>query len=132
MNKKHFSFTDPIYRATIKVYIGDKESVKNLFKKHWGIEYTAEKNHSAESFRVEQEGGYIVYVIWVGSFDWSIDDQATFVHELQHTVTKVLRDRGIPLNQNKDEVQAYYLEYLFKTIWHKLAPRHKKMKRRKK
>lgn len=121
----HFSFTDPIYRAEIHVYVGSAESLNSRFKRRWGLNLDPKKHHSAESFRLtENDGGFRVYVIWVDYFDWRIGDQGSFIHEISHTVTKVFQDRGI----SGDEARAYYTEYLMKMIWSKLRPIHPKKK----
>lgn len=76
------------------------------------------------------------YYMWIKNFDWTIDDQAVVVHEINHQVDFVFDNAGIPIRVENTEVRAYYFEYLFKQVWralkeynYKAKPVHKKKKK---
>jgi hypothetical protein len=90
-------------------------------------------NHKAESWSLhDKETGFITYIIWMQGFDWTIDDQQTLVHEIYHTASRILIDRGVKFEDEKQEAYAYYFDWLFGELWNKLKFLHDKMKRKNK
>jgi hypothetical protein len=118
---KHFSFTDPVYQAEIHVYIGREDRVCPVFNRQWTARWKPTPSQSAKAFTIsETKTGYTVYAVWLEAFDWTIRWQAIAVHELAHIAAFVLRIRGIAFGGIKNEVFAYYMEYLVKTVWQRL------------
>jgi hypothetical protein len=62
-------------------------------------------------------------LLWMDSFNNVYEDMCTLVHETNHLVYDIARDKGF---QNEPEVQAYQQEYLFRHIVAELQDRWKK------
>jgi hypothetical protein len=62
-------------------------------------------------------------LLWMDSFSNESEDMCTLVHETNHLVYDIARDKGF---QNEPEIQAYQQEYLFRHIVTELQNRWKK------
>ena len=57
--------------------------------------------------------------LWVKKFDWTIEWQQVFVHELAHFVFEELCEKNMPSSEN-NEGFCYLLGYYFVECWKKL------------
>jgi hypothetical protein len=64
-------------------------------------------------------------VLWMNGFDNDFEDMCTIVHETNHLVYDISRDKGF---RDEPEIQAYQQEYLFRNIIAELQKRQKKFK----
>ncbi len=71
-------------------------------------------------------------LLYSKQFKWTIQDQTTMIHELQHFVWRVLRTRGINLTPETEEAYTYYFDYWMEKIWEALKPLNPASKRKKK
>jgi hypothetical protein len=62
-------------------------------------------------------------LLWMSEFLGNDEDMFTLVHETNHLLYDISRDKGF---QNEAEINAYQQEYLFKQIWTELKKRKKK------
>ncbi|MGA2886348.1 MAG: hypothetical protein ABSE80_14600 [Halobacteriota archaeon] len=67
--------------------------------------------------------GFGVTILWMNSWVGDDEDLNTLVHETNHLLYDISRDKGFT---NEPEVQAYQQEYLFKNIRKELERRRKK------
>jgi translation initiation factor 2 beta subunit (eIF-2beta)/eIF-5 len=104
---------DPIYRENIWVLISPYEKdYERLYKQKFNtlpdrMDYDKVKaRYSVCENKVGQ-----VHIIWLKKF--SIPE---LCHEVLHLVAYVLRQKETYLSHETDEVYAYYLEFLVRTI----------------
>jgi hypothetical protein len=62
-------------------------------------------------------------LLWLGGWIGDAEDMDTLVHETNHLIYDISRDKGF---QNEPEIQAYQQAYLFSHIWKELKNRRKK------
>jgi hypothetical protein len=62
-------------------------------------------------------------LLWLDSFNGRERDMFTLIHETNHLIYDISRDKGYV---NEPELQAHQQEFLFKQIWHELQKRYKK------
>lgn len=55
--------------------------------------------------------------VWIRKFDWTIESEAVFVHELNHHCHHVFEELGLT---DRNEAYAYYFEMLFIKCYKKL------------
>jgi hypothetical protein len=64
-------------------------------------------------------------LLWMDSWLGRREDVNTLVHETNHLIYDISRDKGF---EDEPEIQAYQQEYLFKNIWAGIADRCTKFK----
>jgi hypothetical protein len=120
---------DKLYHSDIYLFLAPRDAITGIFKRKWDFEYTPKSHHKAESFSIETSG-WIRYIIWMDGFNWTVDDQRTLVHEIFHTVARVMNDRGVIYSPDNTEPYAYYFDMVFAELWNKLSVLHCKVIRR--
>jgi hypothetical protein len=107
--KKPFMFHSDIYRENflfLPAYT--QKQVNNALK----------KLKATELIDISGCDGQTVFcadfvVIWSKHKDKSVESLSTLVHECVHAANMVLDHKGIPMNLENDESQAYLVEWLF-------------------
>ena len=64
-------------------------------------------------------------LLWMDSWLGRREDVNTLVHETNHLIYDISRDKGF---KDEPEIQAYQQEYLFKNIWAGITDRRTKFK----
>lgn len=107
---KQYNITDPIYRAHLSLFIGDKESIK----KHLisvGVPGNKIGNIATGKFLFNEDQCIIILPKY---------NLYTLVHELIHYAFAVMYGRGIPINYENDETITYYVEMTLKNVLEKI------------
>jgi len=79
------------------------------------------KVHGAEgSFLSCDTDGGTLYCLWLESFDGTVHNLGVLNHEMVHCAYSILKDRGIDINDETEEVLAYYHTYLLTEAYKKL------------
>jgi hypothetical protein len=132
---KIFHIQDNLYGAQIYLILASRENLVGITKKRWGDETPPDPHYCACSWKVEtlrkDKNTTIDYIIWMPQFDWSIPDQTTLVHEIFHTASKILTDRGIKHDPNNEEPFACCINWIMSELWNALKPYHPKTRKHK-
>lgn len=119
---KHLEIKEEILGAYLDLYFNcTKDELELALKKKLKDKNLAlPKDNTAGSTFVLRKNTTYYRIIWIDRFDWSVRSQSLLVHELVHFMTQLFEDKGIPIGRKEDEVMAYYMEYLVRTIFWKL------------
>lgn len=127
IENKIINIKDEIYHGNIILILASREEISKVVKSRWIYEYVPELHHDAESFDIQgKKSGFISYIIWMKSFDWTLDDQSTLVHEIFHTVSRILTDRGVKFDPENTEPFVYYFDWVFGKLWNELKKLYQK------
>ena len=94
----------PIYQCKLTIIL-DKD-LSYITKKYKTIDLS---NYGAITMRVPNK--YNEYIV---AFEYS--EGSIIAHEVTHLVNYIFKDRGVELDLNNDEPQAYLTGWLFKEI----------------
>ena len=94
----------PIYQCKLTIIL-DKD-LSYVTKKYKTIDLS---NYGAVTMRIPDE--HSEYII---AFEYS--EGSIIAHEVTHLVNYIFKDRGVELDLNNDEPQAYLTGWLFKEI----------------
>jgi len=130
---KTLIINDPVYLEEILLIVNcSADKLNKYLHKKYGVNKNAVNNPdwSASYLRItnDEDKSLFIRVVWVRDFDWTINDQASLNHELIHCATAILKDKGIDISNDNDEVLAYYHSYLLKTCMIKLKPKYEERK----
>ena len=121
---KTWHLNDPVYEVWVHVRVGKNledfgKYLKKYYKRPIKDTFKGDINMGAYCGDIVsvKNGQILGYCIWIHDFDWTIDCQATTIHELFHLVNRILERRGIYDDVNTDEPHAYYLSYWMKRLW---------------
>lgn len=112
MLKKTFVVSDPVYRASISVVIGDFDYFKKVCESN-DIEAAEQYRFRSGVCQEIQKDSGLGYVLWVRDKN----DLKTITHELIHLVNFVFHTANIKTTFRNDEPMAYYYSYLFGEIY---------------
>ena len=107
---KVYKINDPIYKAQLTLIIGDYDKT---------VKYLKKCDVDLSEFGDETRGKFY-YDKGISKIYLERLDLFTLIHELYHFVIFALSSRHIPINEDNDEVCAYYMEFMFKQIAKKL------------
>lgn len=121
---KTFAWSDELYDVTIVLLRGDgKEALAWMDKKFEDVssrecgEFTG-----AKTVWIERPKGCAL-ALWFPSW-FSLTDPhhlGVLAHECFHAAEFVLRERGMTLTDASDEAYAYYIAWMFRNIYKRLA-----------
>jgi hypothetical protein len=132
MLQASFRFTDPIYRSSIDVLLGDsKDDAEQYIYKMFGIDFEIQACDGVTVMMDHKEFGQRI-VIWLRSQARRSDLASTIAHEAHHAVMAVLQRRGLKNKAIIDEAGAYLLGYYVEHITEGIEKSLKKKKRAKK
>lgn len=105
---------DPMFSLPISLFVGTREEYLVFVKDAFGKEGCGSSGHTMS------DG--CVTTMWVKDLG---KPQALplLIHELTHHAWNVAHFRGVPLNTENDEVYAYYMEMMFRSIMKQLKAR---------
>lgn len=97
----------PIYGGTLKLKI-----VKNWKKLNKMFDCNYNSSVDGCAYHMQKEDGTTTFHIeFLG-----IPSTATMVHESVHLVNRVFHNRGVELDTENDEAQAYFTEWVFEQV----------------
>ena len=105
MFKQH-NIIDPIYRAHLSLFIGNKEEIKKHLIKV-GIPEEKINHINTGKFLFNDNQSIIILPKY---------NKYTLIHEVIHYAFAVMYGRGIPINYENDETITYYVEMTLKNI----------------
>jgi len=109
-----------VTKAEVKAFMKRVNVQKELLDK-----FSTMVSVSGKSAFVWTPPGTGCTLLWMGSFTGSDDDILNLVHETNHLVYDIARDKGF---RDEPEINAYQQEFLFKNILQELRKRRKKFK----
>ena len=117
-----FDVSEPIFKSCCRVYVNMTmdDMITRIKLKFPGFNFKKVVNEDA--------GAYFFWfyykpteqnfpVLWVRKFDWSLAEQAIFIHELLHFIFYEARHKAI---LKSEEFFCYMLEYYVRECWRKL------------
>ena len=111
---------DNVFMVKLHIYT---DCTNECFEKH------IERKHNTVIPKVEgAEGNFLscetdggtLYCLWIESFDKTEHKLGVLDHEISHCAYSILTDRGIDINDETEEVLAYYHSYLLTEAYKKL------------
>lgn len=125
---KTLTVYDPIFKQKIIVFINRTKKEFDAWQKKMNVANDMPWNYNLGAFttHLSAEEAPDIYVVYVPKFDWTIDDQATLIHELIHVITRVWNSNNIVFNNDTQEFFAHSVDKLWSNIAWKLMPRKKK------
>jgi chloramphenicol O-acetyltransferase len=118
---KYIQIDDDVFKVIVHfVFNCKQEKFNKWMAKKFDVETGVVRGAGGCFFSFEV-GDITEYCVWIETFDWKIKEQGWFVHELVHTSYTILKDRGIELNDETEEVFAYFHTYLFEEVYKKLT-----------
>ena len=116
--KTNFKIWDTIFSNRIHCYIGyTQEELSKLMKRQYnytepiklcgfgGLSFDIERIEFGDNENSE-DIHYIAFIIWLRRYNWTIDDMATLIHEISHTIDKMFDYNNIPLSKDTGEFRA--------------------------
>lgn len=133
IGKRYFVVHESIFKRKIHVFLNFTSKQFDTFAaNHWKAQVTETReyddNFCAFSSTKTEQGRPDEFIICQQRFNWTIDDQATLVHEIVHTIIKIFVSNNIPYNQETQEFLAHDIGNLYADICGKIF-RKKKIKR---
>ena len=105
---------DPILRQNYYfVHAKDKDEYHKIVKKEFKVDLP--NKGSGGSFNVISQNDIEIGLLWAKK-----NDICNLAHECFHAISYTLRQRGIELSAETDEIYAYHLAFLMRTIREKL------------
>jgi len=116
---KKFKIDVSLFKTTVFVWYCSATQATKLYSKT-----TYFKDDPDIKFEGHGKTLYIPLVapiVWVNDSIGFVEEIATLTHEFTHVVNGILLHKGIPLNEDTDEVYAYFLEYLIRESLKKIV-----------
>lgn len=129
MNRKaKLKIFDPIFKQDIRVFLNCTNEEYVEFQKKAGVSSPdkTDANQLAFTTHLACDDEPNIYVVWIKHFDWTIDDQATLIHELIHLVVRIWGANNIQMIPETQEFFAHSVDKLYSMIALKLLPKKKK------
>lgn len=117
---------DPMFGQEVTVFCNQSIEAYNKWEKTQGVEDTTKSmnpNFSAFSTQYSTENEASKYVIWVNQFNWTLDDQASLIHEVIHIVFRIWGANNIPFCPETQEFLAASVDKLYSSIAAKIMVR---------
>lgn len=124
----HFLW-ESLFKENIYFGVGHRHKFIEACKKQLGCTITTTAvrgSMNSITFKMEDKTERSAIVIWIAK---PYDIEALY-HECFHAISHILRNIGVPLCEETEEVYAYYLEYLVSWAtksknWHKQRAKRK-------
>lgn len=122
IGKTTLKIYDPIFKQKIMCFFNCDEANYVAFQKRLGVSNLDgyDPNNIAFTTHISAEGEPNTYVIWLKHFDWTIDDQASLIHELIHVVVRIWEANNIKFIPETQEFFAHSVDQLYSLIAAKL------------
>lgn len=140
LGKMSFEVKEPIFGCKVHTFLNySSREFDEYAKSKWKARIVGEEkpnfdsNFAGFSTTMDEPGKPSTWIIVVRSFDWTIKDQGTLVHEIVHTVVKIFSSNNIPLNLDTQEFMAHSVGEIYERICcHVWDSVHRKKKKAKK
>ena len=119
LKPRHFIIDDNVFRVKVHFWICTKEYFNKVIQNNHSIGVSDIPGSEGNFISLDSDNGTIYY-LWLDSFDNTDDKLGVLNHELLHCAYSILQDRGIDINDETEEVLAYYHTYLFTEAYKKL------------
>ena len=117
----HFIIDDNVFRAKVVVYFNCSQGYfTNIIKRKHGAPDFPDVAGAEGNFLSWDTGDGTVYFLWLESFDSTVNKLSVLNHEMIHCTYSILNDRGIEVNDETEEVLAYYHSFLLTEAYKKL------------
>ena len=121
---------DPIFHQEIVVFCNQTEKDLLDWQRRLGVSEGENRglnpNYNAFSTHYSAEGEPNIYLIWLNRFDWTLNDQATLIHEIVHTVVRIWEQNNIKFVPETQEFYAHSVDGLYSLIATKILIRKEK------
>lgn len=134
----HFEYDEPIYRATIEVFVGGTADALCAYLRRQDVTFSPTVFEGFDSigkyFKLyrPKDGSVQSRVIWIQDWKGLRENFLTLHHEIVHLTFSVMRDRGVELCSQSEEAFTYYIEAVFTTIVQDVEKVYGQLKRAKK
>lgn len=128
IGKTQLKLLDPIFSQDVRIFLNCENDEYIKFQKKLNVANpdSTDANQLAFTTHITCDNEPNVYVIWIKHFDWSIDDQATLIHELIHLVVRIWEANNIQMIPETQEFFAHSVDKLYSIIAVKLLNKSKK------
>lgn len=121
VGKQCFTVRDGIFHCKIHVFLNysSEDFVKWAKSKkavQFGYDDNAEANFAGYSTEMSAPGVPTEWIIVLKSFDWTITDQGTLIHEIVHTVIKIFATNNIPFIPETQEFIACMIGNMYEEV----------------
>lgn len=107
--KKIKIFEVPIFKGLISLHTGTPDEFIAILKKK-NIEIEISETQSGKTVWDTFNG--LEFFVWIKNKN----DLPTIAHEMLHVANAILISRGIRVDPDNDEIQAYLVEYLISKV----------------
>ena len=119
---KRVTIDDNVFRAKVVVYCNcSQDQFTELIKKKHEAPDFPDVDGAEGNFLSWETAGGTMYCLWIESFDKSVKKIGVLNHEMIHCAYSILKDRGIEVNDETEEVLAYYHSFLLTEAYNKLT-----------
>lgn len=134
VGKLSFNVYDPIFKQKVLVMLNCTEEDFRKFEKKEGIVNPVEFDtlFGGWTTHISSSDKPTTYIIFIPSFDWTINDQATLIHEIIHVVFRIWGSNNISVIPETQEFLAHSVDGLFTEISSKLYDKSKPNTKKKK
>jgi len=121
---KRITIDDNVFRAKVVVYVNcSQDHFNGIIKtKHDAPDFPDVDGAEGNFLSWETDGG-TMYCLWLESFDGTVNKLSVLNHEMIHCAYSILKDRGIEISDETEEVLAYYHSFLLTEAYRKLTKR---------
>lgn len=124
MKLKIIKIHEKMYGIPLRLIIAPWEEYKTHIKKTYGFTESEQRFFGGMSYLVTSENkGEAEGIIWMPSFDNSMDSISTLAHECLHIAIRVLDKMGVITNIDNQEPLCYLQQYYFKAALEKMQKR---------
>ena len=119
--------SEGVYGDDVVLCLNDAKEYEKWILKNYGSEQYVDNMAKGMTLRhsCKTRGGHD-YTIWMPSFEWTIDNQATLAHELIHVASGILDRRGVDISEGHREALAYLYSFFFYKFWNALKREYEK------
>lgn len=110
---RKFTITDPIFGATIRLFVGKTEEYNRFYKRLFPHSKDLAMNSDAAFYENKPlPDGTRFRCIWF--CDWVNNDEhlGCLTHECQHASEEILRTAGVKRTKGAEEAFTYYTQWL--------------------
>lgn len=129
-----FTVYDPMFGQEIVVFCNQSVEMYSKWQESQGVanvDKDMNPNFTAFTTQLSAEDKPNIYVVWVNEFNWTLDNQASLLHEIIHVVFRIWSANSIPFSSDTQEFLASSVDKLYSSIAAKIMLRDKPKKVRK-
>ena len=132
--KQYFKLNEAIFDRPVHVFLNYSHSEFVKWVRKYGVDRYKNDNEYDVNFYafstiIHGKNRPDEWVICMQSFDWTIKDQGSLIHEIVHTILKIWNNNNIPHTLDNQEFLAHSVGQLYEDIAAKIF-RLKKIKKK--